>query len=131
MVDDVVLTVRPPLTDAELNTLFAAAWSGNRDMSFGPVLARSLAWIAARSHGTLVGFVNLATDGGMHAFVLDTTVHPDWQRRGIGRRLVRAAIDQARAAGLTWVHVDYEPHLDEFYRGCGFRPTAAGVLRLT
>jgi hypothetical protein len=32
---------------------------------------------------------------------------------------------------MTWVHVDYEPHLDEFYRGCGFRPTAAGVLRLT
>lgn len=127
----VELAIRPPLTDAALNTLFAAAWPGYREMSFGPVLARSLTWIAARSGDTLVGFVNLATDGGMHAFVLDTTVHPDWQRRGIGRRLVRAAIDEARAAGLTWVHVDYEPHLDEFYRGCGFRPTPAGVLRLT
>jgi hypothetical protein len=28
------------------------------------------------------------------------------------------------------LHVDYEPHLDGFYRGCGFRPTAAGLLRL-
>jgi GNAT superfamily N-acetyltransferase len=127
----VELAIRPPLTDAELNTLFAAAWRGYRVMPFGPILARSLTWIAARSDGTLVGFVNLATDGGMHAFVLDTTVHPDWQRRGIGRRLVSAAIDQARDAGLTWVHVDYEPHLDGFYRGCGFRPTPAGVLRLT
>jgi len=27
--------------------------------------------------------------------------------------------------------VDHEPHLRSFYRGCGFRPTDAGLLRLT
>jgi GNAT superfamily N-acetyltransferase len=127
----VELVARPPLTDAELNALFAAAWPGYREIPFGPVLERSLTWIAARSGDQLVGFVNVATDGGIHAFLLDTAVHPRWQHRGIGRRLVTAAIEQARAAGMTWVHVDYEPHLDEFYRACGFRPTAAGVLRLT
>jgi hypothetical protein len=26
--------------------------------------------------------------------------------------------------------VDYEPHLNSFYRGCGFRPTAAGLIHL-
>jgi GNAT superfamily N-acetyltransferase len=125
------LAVRPPLTDAELHALFAAAWPGYRQVPSGPVLARSLTWVAARSGERLVGFVNVATDGGIHAFLLDTADHPDWQRRGIGRRLVTTAVDLARAAGITWMHVDYEPHLDVFYRGCGFRPTAAGVLRLT
>lgn len=125
------LAVRPLLTDAELHALFGAAWPGYRQVPFGPVLARSLTWVAARSGERLVGFVNVATDGGIHAFLLDTAVHPDWQRRGIGRRLVMTAVDQTRAAGITWVHVDYEPHLDGFYHGCGFRPTAAGVLRLT
>jgi GNAT superfamily N-acetyltransferase len=72
----------------------------------------------------------VATDGGAHAFLLDTTVHSDWQRHGIGRRLVAAAIDEARTSGMTWLHVDYEPHLDRFYRGCGFRPTDAGLLHL-
>jgi len=33
-------------------------------------------------------------------------------------------------AGATWLHVGYEPHLDDFYRRCGFIPTAAGLLRL-
>jgi GNAT superfamily N-acetyltransferase len=130
MIGSVVLAVRPPLTDAELNTLFAAAWPDHRQAMFSPVLQRSLTWITARSGDRLVGFVNVATDGGAHAFVLDTTVHPDWRRDGIGRRLVGAAIDQARASGITWLHVDYEPHLDGFYRGCGFRPTAAGLLHL-
>lgn len=125
------LAVRPPLTDAELHALFAAAWPGYRQVPFGPVSARSLTWVVARSSDRLVRFVNVATDGGIHAFLLDTAVHPEWQRRGIGRRLVTTAVDQARAAGMTWVHVDYEPHLDDFYRGCGFRPTAAGLVRLT
>jgi GNAT superfamily N-acetyltransferase len=131
MVDGVVLMVRQPLTEVEFNVLFAVAWPDHRRVRFEPVLQRSLTWITARSGDQLVGFVNVATDGGAHAFLLDTTVHPDVRRHGIGRRLVIAAADQARALGATWLHVDYEPHLDELYKGCGFRPTAVGLLRLT
>jgi GNAT superfamily N-acetyltransferase len=131
MDSDILLAVKPPLTDAELNALFADAWPNHTEARFGPVLGRSLTWVAARHADRLVGFVNVATDGGAHAFMLDTTVHPSVQRRGVGRRLVAAAIEQARAAGAVWLHVDYEPHLDGFYRGCGFRPTAAGLLRLS
>ncbi|MGO4460869.1 GNAT family N-acetyltransferase [Streptomyces sp. M-16] len=122
--------VRPVLTDAELNGLFAAAWPGHRTVSFAPVLERSLAWVAAREDGRLVGYVNVAWDGGVHAFVLDTTVHPDLRRSGLGVRLVRAAADAARERGAQWLHVDYEPHLEPFYAACGFRPTAAGLLAL-
>lgn len=128
--NDVLFVVRAPLTDAQLNMLFVAAWQGFTEKRFGAVLDRSLTWVAAWRGEQLVGFVNVATDGGAHAFVLDTTVHPDVQRQGVGRRLVAMAVEQARAAGAVWMHVDYEPHLDGFYRGCGFRPTVAGLLRL-
>ncbi|MFD0403300.1 hypothetical protein ACFVHI_35085 [Kitasatospora sp. NPDC127121] len=43
---------------------------------------------------------------------------------------MRAAADEARARGAQWLHVDYEPHLESFYGQCGFRPTAAGLMRL-
>jgi GNAT superfamily N-acetyltransferase len=78
----------------------------------------------------LIGFVNVAWDGGAHAFLLDTTVHPDFRRRGIATELVRRVAEAARARGAEWLHVDFEPHLETFYRGCGFAPTAAGLLRL-
>jgi hypothetical protein len=32
---------------------------------------------------------------------------------------------------FAWLHVDFEPHLEGFYRGCGFTPTPAGLIRLT
>src|SRR5882757_10521973 len=108
---DAVVAVRPMLTDDDLNELFSASWPGHRLTSFAPLLARSLIWIAARRGSRLVGFVNVVGDGGAHAFILDTTVHPDERRQGLGVRLVRTAAEEARTRGAQWLHVDYEPHL--------------------
>lgn len=122
----------PAVADDELNALFEAAWPNHARRAFAPLLARSLAFVCAYTTGTgrLVGFVNLAWDGGIHAFVLDPTVHPDWRRRGIGRQLVGQAVEAAQGRGIEWVHVDFEPRLWRFYSGCGFQPTAAGVMRV-
>jgi ribosomal protein S18 acetylase RimI-like enzyme len=74
--------------------------------------------------------VNVAWDGGSHAFLLDTSVLPDFRRQGVATILVRRATELARERGADWLHVDCEPHLEAFYRGCGFRETAAGLIRL-
>ena len=95
------------------------------------MLSRSLAYISAHYGIQLIGFVNVATDGGVHAFLLDTSVHPDFQHRGIGTELVRRAIEAAKGRGAQWLHVDYEPRLEGFYRACGFEPTLAGLVDLT
>lgn len=95
----VALRVRTPVADEELSALFVAGWPGHRNTGFARVHERSLTWISAWRGERLAGYVNVATDGGIHAFVLDTTVHPDERRHGLGQRLVRAAEDEARAAG--------------------------------
>ncbi len=83
-----------------------------------------------RTNGRLVGYVNVATDGSGHAFLLDPTVHKDVQRRGLGTLLVERATELSRQRGGQYMHVDYEPHLDGFYKACGFKPTLAGLIRL-
>ena len=120
-----------PIANEEINALRDAAWERAGDQDWGPILHRGLGWVGATDGARLVGFVNVAWDGGVHAFLLDTTVHPDYQRRGIGRALVREAAVMARERSAEWLHVDYEDDLDPFYRGCGFRPTAAGLIPLT
>ncbi|WP_308368788.1 GNAT family N-acetyltransferase [Streptomyces sp. ISL-36] len=124
------MEVDAPLTGAELDELFHASWPGHQDTDFGPVLARSLLRVTARREGRLVGYVNVVGDGGVHAFVLDTTVHPDARRQGLGVALVRAAAEAARERGAHWLHVDFEPHLTVFHERCGFRPTSAGLMAL-
>lgn len=126
----VTLIHNAPISSEAINALRAAAWKHVGAQDWGPVLARSLGWVCAVDDARLIGFVNVAWDGGVHAFLLDTTVHRDYQRRGIGTALVREAALLARTSGAEWLHVDYDEELDPFYRGCGFRPTPAGLLSL-
>jgi len=130
VVNRVEYKIGPNVADRELNELFACAWENHVEREFGPVLERSLTYVCAFDGTRLVGFVNVAWDGGVHGFILDTTVHRGYQRRGIGTELVRQAAKVAAQRGLEWLHVDYEPRLQAFYRGCGFKKTEAGLLRL-
>ncbi len=123
---------RGELADAEMVELVrtyggdsvAGWWDSIRPHSFG--------WVTARDgEGLLVGFANVISDGGDHAFLIDVKTRLDRQRRGIGTQIVRLATVQARAAGHEWLHVDFEPHLRSFYfDACGFQPTEAGLIRL-
>ncbi|MFJ6431916.1 GNAT family N-acetyltransferase [Streptomyces sp. NPDC091416] len=91
----------------------------------------SLGWVCAYEDGSLAGFVNVAWDGGAHAFVLDTVVARHLRSRGVGTELVAVAAGAARAAKCAWLHVDFEEHLRSFYfDACGFRETAAGLIAL-
>jgi GNAT superfamily N-acetyltransferase len=127
---DIVYRLCPAVTSAALNTLFGASWPDHEPRDYTPNLQRSLTYVCAYESERLIGFVNVAWDGGSHAFLLDPTVHPDLRRQGVGSELVRRAASAARARGAVWLHVDYEPALEPFYRHCGFHLTEAGLMNL-
>jgi len=117
---------RVPVSDEALQALGKQPWP-----RLPQVLARSFTWITAYEGDRLIGFVNVAWDGDVHYFLLDTVVHPDYRHRGIGSRLVREAIDAGRGHG-GWLHVDSDEALmRDFYGPCGFEPTPAGLVSLS
>jgi GNAT superfamily N-acetyltransferase len=127
----ITFRLSPRLSNTELNELFVSSLPVHEERDFQRVLAHSLTWVGAFSGERLVGFVHVAWDGGLHAFVLDPTTHRDFRKRGIGRGMVAKAAEVARERGVEWLHVDFEPALAPFYRRCGFVPTSAGLLHLT
>jgi GNAT superfamily N-acetyltransferase len=125
---------RGEITDDELVSL-TNSYGGNAQAGWWDrVRPFSLGWVTGRlPRGEAVAFVNVAWDGGDHAFLVDTKVRADLQRRGIGTALVRIAVEHARQAGCEWLHVDYEDRdrLGPFYvDACGFEPIAAAVVHL-
>jgi GNAT superfamily N-acetyltransferase len=124
---------RGPVTDDEMVDLVES--HGGRAVAgwWDQIRPHSLGWVAARDHdGTLVGFVNVAWDGGDHAVLLDTKTRGAHQHRGVGVELVRLAALHAKASGCEWLHVDFRPELARFYfDACGFTPTDAGLIHLT
>jgi putative methionine-R-sulfoxide reductase with GAF domain/GNAT superfamily N-acetyltransferase len=123
---------RGPVTDAEVVALAAAHGGRAPPGWWDQIRPHSLGWVTARQpDGALAGWVNVAWDGGAHAFLLDTKVATEYQRQGIATALAGHAARHAQAAGCEWLHVDFEEHLARFYfDACGFRPTAAGLIHL-
>ena len=94
--------------------------------------AHSLGWVTARMDHELVGFVNVVSDGLVHAWIQDVMVASTERRRGIGAVLVHTARKAAKEAGCQWLHVDFDDDLKDFYYGAaGFRPTNGGIIDLT
>ena len=124
---------RGDFDNASLNILHAESFGHKLldDDWKGQVREHSLGWVCAHDDEELVGFVNVAWDGGVHAFILDTIVSALAARRGVGTQLLAVAEARARAAGCEWLHVDFEGHLRKFYfDACGFKPTNAGLIAL-
>lgn len=119
--------------NAEVNALHADGF-GHRlldDDWLAQVSRHSLGWVCARDGRELIGFVNVAWDGAVHAFILDTLVAGAGRHRGVGTRLVAIAEENARAAGCEWLHVEFDKDLGPFYfASCGFRPTTGGLIAL-
>ncbi|MFJ6569709.1 GNAT family N-acetyltransferase [Streptomyces sp. NPDC091292] len=124
---------RGDFDDASVNALHAEAFA-HEELPIDwhtQVHRHSLGWVTARQGGRLVGFVNVAWDGGVHAFLLDTMVSGDLRKAGVGTELVRTATRGARSANCEWLHVDFDAELRPFYfDACGFAPTDAGLIAL-
>jgi GNAT superfamily N-acetyltransferase len=124
---------RGAFENAEVNALHAECFEHQVVSNdwWSQVNRFSLGWVCIRHAGKLVGFVNIAWDGGVHAFILDTMVSADRQRQGIATALIREAADRAREAGCEWLHVGFYAHLRPVYLdACGFKPTDAGLIAL-
>jgi ribosomal protein S18 acetylase RimI-like enzyme len=130
--DEYAYQWRGELPDEELVDLVASHGGRVEVGWWDRIRPHSLGWVTARTaEGTLVGFVNVAWDGGAHAFLLDTKTRGTHQRRGVATRLVEVAMRETTSAGCEWLHVDFEDELGPFYfDACGFRPAAAGLIRL-
>ncbi len=123
--------INPPLENTVLNTLFSSAWGKPYNVDFQPELNAALCYICAFDDSKLIGFVKLIGDAGVHAFLLDPSVHQDYKRLGIGQELVAQAVAFAKEHGCEWVHVDFDDDLEPFYTKCGFKPTKAGLIALS
>jgi N-acetylglutamate synthase-like GNAT family acetyltransferase len=113
-----------------LNKLFSGSWNNFLLRNF-KYLENSLFYIYCYdNNNNLIGFANVISDGFLHAFILDVTVSPEYRKKGIGSNIVKMAIDECKRKGIEWLHVDYEPGLEDFYFNCGFKNTKAGIINL-
>ncbi|MFF3650337.1 GNAT family N-acetyltransferase [Streptomyces sp. NPDC002181] len=105
---------------AEVTALYRASTLGERrpveDVErFTRMLAGANLVITARLDGRLIGIARSITDGSYVTYLSDIAVDAEYQRRGVGRDLIRATREAAPQAKLVLLSapaaVTYYPHL--------------------
>lgn len=133
-VDDVVLARATFVTMAEV---FGETAAPLREAYVAELLGRSsfLAFAAVDGDtpvGGITGHVlPLTRSEGAEVFIYDLAVRSEYQRRGIGRELVRALREEAERTGIgiAFVPADAEDeHALEFYRAIGGEPQAVTIF---
>jgi GNAT superfamily N-acetyltransferase len=103
-----------------LRELYAALeWSSaEKPEVLRRALLNSHALATAWDGGRLVGLGNAISDGHLVVYYPHLLVHPEYQRRGIGRRLMRMLMERYRGFHQQMLVAD--GRATGFYRKCGF-----------
>ena len=114
--------------DAILPLYAAVGWTNYTE---NPEMLRrayenSLLILGAFEADRLVGVLRAVGDGYSVVFIQDLLVLPEYQRQGIGTRLLRAVLDRYPDVYQTELMTDNTPQSLAFYRSIGF--TSAEVM---
>ena len=86
------------------------------------LISAGASWVTVDATGNLVGFLNSSIEqASLHVWELG--VHPCAQRRGLGRQLMKCAVNFARLQGcgdVTLTTFRHVPWNAPFYRSIGF-----------
>ena len=86
--------------------------------------AASAVVVFAYADGQPVGFGRAISDGAYQAAVYEMAVVPEFQRQGIGARIMRAILDRLPGCNVI---LYASPGKEEFYRKLGLRKMKTGM----
>ena len=109
-----------PVGDDEVLELYKAnEWSSaEKPVQLLAALRNSHSLVTARAGNRLVGLGNAISDGHLVVYYPHMLVHPDFQRRGVGKGMMHAM--QTRYAGFHQQMLTADGDAVEFYHSLGF-----------
>ena len=108
------------IDEESLQELFLSVeWdSGKYPEKLHNAIRNSHTVVSAWDGDRLVGLINAIADGVMTAYIPYTLVRPEYQKRGIGKKLVEIILEEYRDYARR-VLISYDDAVD-FYQKCGF-----------
>ncbi|WP_316569461.1 GNAT family N-acetyltransferase [Neobacillus sp. YIM B06451] len=88
--------------------------------------------VSARLDNRLVGFGRIVSDGFYQTFICDLIVHPDFQRQGIGMKIMQLLMDHCKKMNVNYIQLSCAKGKVGFYEKFGFhvRPSDAPGMHI-
>lgn len=75
----------------------------------------------------LIGFARATSDHSFNATIWDVVIHPDFQKKGLGKALMNELIKELRYKDISTITLFADPQVLNFYRNLGFMSDPDGV----
>jgi predicted GNAT family N-acyltransferase len=107
-----------------MNCIKTTGWNDNCTYSKDDLFkAISNSWflVSAYHNEKLIGFGRIISDGVYQTFIGDMIVHPDFQKQGIGSKIMDTLIEKCKSSGIKWIQLTSAKGKQEFYKKFDFQ----------
>jgi len=117
---EIVSFSEKPIKATELITLYSSAgWWEERNAEDIEIMLKQVISVGAWRNNVLIGFARAVSDHKFRAYIEDVVIHKDYQKSGIGTRLVSKLLNEL-------LHIDVislfcEENLIPFYEKNNFK----------
>ena len=84
-------------------------------------------WEVRGNSRRIVGFARATSDHAFNATIWDVVVHPDFQKQGLGKAMMKYMIKKLRSEEISNITLFADPHVVQFYGGLGFMADPEGI----
>jgi aralkylamine N-acetyltransferase len=84
-------------------------------------------WEVKGKKRRLIGFARATSDHAFNATIWDVVVDPRYQNQGLGKAMMRYAIQKLRSADISNITLFADPQVVDFYRRLGFMVDPEGI----
>ncbi|MBS3741099.1 MAG: GNAT family N-acetyltransferase [Candidatus Cloacimonetes bacterium] len=105
-----------PITAGELISVFSSVGWNKQSKNIVPAFQNSY-YVTAYNDNDLIGFARAISDGYYYTNIFDVIVKPAYQKRGIGKEMMRMLREKFKG---TYLFLTYTKGNMEFYKKCGF-----------
>ena len=84
-------------------------------------------WEVSGKKRRLIGFARATSDQAFNATIWDVVVDPKFQSRGLGKAMMKYAINQLRSADISNITLFADPQVVKFYQRLGFILDPEGI----
>jgi GNAT superfamily N-acetyltransferase len=112
-----------PPADKYFNLFLTTGWNEEYHFTKKDIEeANKQSWFAVSAYEDkiLVGFGRIISDGTYHALIVDVIVHPDYQRKGIGKEIMNHLITKCKEHKVRDVQLFAAKDKSVFYEHLGF-----------
>ena len=101
----------------------SAGWWDVDEAAVKTALTNSLFSVVAVEKGELVGFGRIVGDGGLYFYIQDLIIHPEFQEKGFGKKIMDALMAFIRTGAKpgAFIGLMAAKGLERYYESFGFK----------